>query len=165
MMYNSLCQSAGVAELADAPDLGSGVLDVQVQVLSPAPGISDLPAALLHIRRTFPNPGPYGALAQLGAHHTGSVGVRGSSPLCSTIANTSEPGGGFGCRTQSSTNKSLADAPYARLIKILGTHKSTHFLFSTRPNPVEGSDAERKALTDGTCNIKVYAKTVQNTYK
>ena len=25
-----------------------------------------------------------GALAQLGAHHTGSVGVRGSSPLCST---------------------------------------------------------------------------------
>ena len=28
--------SAGVAELADAPDLGSGVPDVQVQVLSPA---------------------------------------------------------------------------------------------------------------------------------
>ena len=28
---------ADVAELADAPDLGSGVLDVQVQVLSPAP--------------------------------------------------------------------------------------------------------------------------------
>gem|GEM_PF-6129694 len=28
--------------------------------------------------------GKYGALAQLGAHHTGSVGVRGSSPLCST---------------------------------------------------------------------------------
>ena len=27
-----------------------------------------------------------GALAQLGAHHTGSVGVRGSSPLCSTSA-------------------------------------------------------------------------------
>ena len=27
---------AGVAELADAPDLGSGVPDVQVQVLSPA---------------------------------------------------------------------------------------------------------------------------------
>ena len=26
----------------------------------------------------------HGALAQLGAHHTGSVGVRGSSPLCST---------------------------------------------------------------------------------
>ena len=25
-----------------------------------------------------------GALAQLGAHHTGSVGVRGSNPLCST---------------------------------------------------------------------------------
>ena len=25
-----------------------------------------------------------GALAQLGVHHTGSVGVRGSSPLCST---------------------------------------------------------------------------------
>ena len=28
---------AGVAELADAPDLGSGELLVQVQVLSPAP--------------------------------------------------------------------------------------------------------------------------------
>ena len=28
--------NAGVAELADAPDLGSGVNDVQVQVLSPA---------------------------------------------------------------------------------------------------------------------------------
>ena len=28
---------AGVAELADAPDLGSGISDVQVQVLSPAP--------------------------------------------------------------------------------------------------------------------------------
>ena len=27
----------------------------------------------------------FGALAQLGAHNTGSVGVRGSSPLCSTI--------------------------------------------------------------------------------
>ena len=31
-----------------------------------------------------------GALAQLGAHNTGSVGVRGSSPLCSTIASTSK---------------------------------------------------------------------------
>ena len=30
-----------------------------------------------HLRQT-------GALAQLGAHHTGSVGVRGSNPLCST---------------------------------------------------------------------------------
>ena len=29
--------SAGVAELADAPDLGSGGTPVQVQVLSPAP--------------------------------------------------------------------------------------------------------------------------------
>ena len=27
---------------------------------------------------------PYGAVAQLGEHHTGSVGVRGSSPLGST---------------------------------------------------------------------------------
>ena len=27
---------AGVAELADAPDLGSGIFDVKVQVLSPA---------------------------------------------------------------------------------------------------------------------------------
>ena len=32
----------------------------------------------------------FGALAQLGAHNTGSVGVRGSSPLCSTIASTSK---------------------------------------------------------------------------
>ena len=30
--------SAGMAELADAPDLGSGGLPVQVQVLLPAPG-------------------------------------------------------------------------------------------------------------------------------
>ena len=28
---------AGMAELADAPDLGSGISDVQVQVLLPAP--------------------------------------------------------------------------------------------------------------------------------
>ena len=35
MLY--LMGHAGVAELADAPDLGSGVPDVQVQVLSPAP--------------------------------------------------------------------------------------------------------------------------------
>ena len=28
--------------------------------------------------------GFFGALAQLGAHNTGSVGVRGSNPLCST---------------------------------------------------------------------------------
>ena len=33
--YNII--NAGVAELADAPDLGSGISDVQVQVLSPAP--------------------------------------------------------------------------------------------------------------------------------
>ena len=32
-----LLTHAGVAELADAPDLGSGVPDVQVQLLSPAP--------------------------------------------------------------------------------------------------------------------------------
>ena len=32
-----LISPAGMAELADAPDLGSGVLDVQVQVLLPAP--------------------------------------------------------------------------------------------------------------------------------
>ncbi len=30
---------AGMAELADAPDLGSGVSDVQVQVLLPAPNL------------------------------------------------------------------------------------------------------------------------------
>ena len=34
MIYSH--KDAGVAELADAPDLGSGVPDVQVQVLSPA---------------------------------------------------------------------------------------------------------------------------------
>lgn len=33
--YNNI--NAGVAELADAPDLGSGISDVQVQVLSPVP--------------------------------------------------------------------------------------------------------------------------------
>ena len=31
----------------------------------------------------------FGALAQLGAHNTGSVGVRGSNPLCSTTKETS----------------------------------------------------------------------------
>ena len=37
-IYNSqVIQYAGVAELADAPDLGSGGNTVQVQVLSPAP--------------------------------------------------------------------------------------------------------------------------------
>ena len=34
---------AGVAELADAPDLGSGVPDVKVQVLSPVPNRKALP--------------------------------------------------------------------------------------------------------------------------
>ena len=34
--FVSESEYAGVAELADAPDLGSGVPDVQVQVLSPA---------------------------------------------------------------------------------------------------------------------------------
>ncbi len=75
-MYNKHCRSAGVAELADAPDLGSGVHDVQVQVLSPAPaGFFCTGTCISSLN---------GALAQLGAHHTGSVGVRGSSPLCST---------------------------------------------------------------------------------
>ena len=35
IFYNFI--SAGMAELADAPDLGSGIFDVQVQVLLPAP--------------------------------------------------------------------------------------------------------------------------------
>jgi hypothetical protein len=38
--YNNSCvteKHAGVAELADALDLGSSVYDVKVQVLSPAP--------------------------------------------------------------------------------------------------------------------------------
>ena len=42
---------AGVAELADAPDLGSGVPDVKVQVLSPAPKHSN--PNLLPIGETF----------------------------------------------------------------------------------------------------------------
>lgn len=33
----------------------------------------------------------HGAMAQLVAHHTGSVGVRGSSPLSSTITGLREP--------------------------------------------------------------------------
>ncbi len=33
---------AGVVELADTPDLGSGISDVQVQVLSPAPSLNSL---------------------------------------------------------------------------------------------------------------------------
>ena len=37
--YNNI--NAGVAELADAPDLGSGISDVQVQVLSPVPKRND----------------------------------------------------------------------------------------------------------------------------
>ena len=36
ILFKSQIEYAGVAELADAPDLGSGVPDVQVQVLSPA---------------------------------------------------------------------------------------------------------------------------------
>ncbi len=32
----------------------------------------------------FAQKSEYGALAQLGAHHTGSVGVTGSNPVCST---------------------------------------------------------------------------------
>ena len=37
MPYNKKQFSAGMAELADAPDLGSGGFPVQVQVLLPAP--------------------------------------------------------------------------------------------------------------------------------
>ena len=36
LMLNEKFVSAGMAELADAPDLGSGISDVQVQVLLPA---------------------------------------------------------------------------------------------------------------------------------
>ena len=42
-----LISPAGMAELADAPDLGSGVLDVQVQVLLPAPAKKN-PVESLH---------------------------------------------------------------------------------------------------------------------
>ena len=41
---------AGVAELADAPDLGSGVYDVKVQVLSPAPSFLKLFLVKLNTR-------------------------------------------------------------------------------------------------------------------
>ena len=44
--------NAGVAELADAPDLGSGVPDVQVQVLSPALLISLIIKKKSFIRKT-----------------------------------------------------------------------------------------------------------------
>ena len=37
MLVLFFCKYAGMAELADAPDLGSGVYDVQVQVLLSAP--------------------------------------------------------------------------------------------------------------------------------
>lgn len=33
----------------------------------------------------------YGALAQLGAHHTGSVGVVGSNPICSNTIRPKAP--------------------------------------------------------------------------
>ena len=36
MLVLFFCKYAGMAELADAPDLGSGVYDVQAQVLLPA---------------------------------------------------------------------------------------------------------------------------------
>ena len=44
-LFHGAVQNAGVAELADAPDLGSGVPHVQVQVLSPAPKTKDALAA------------------------------------------------------------------------------------------------------------------------
>ena len=43
-------QYAGMAELADAPDLGSGVPDVQVQVLLPAPTFRQQVFLKLHRR-------------------------------------------------------------------------------------------------------------------
>ena len=42
---------------------------------------------ILTNRRIYDTIYTHGALAQLGAHDTGSVGVRGSSPLCSTKNN------------------------------------------------------------------------------
>ena len=45
---------AGMAELADAPDLGSGVYDVQVQVLLPAPkGLVQMDGTFLFFCETF----------------------------------------------------------------------------------------------------------------
>ena len=43
ILYDKIvyAEYAGVAELADAPDLGSGGFPVQVQVLSPAPNKRD----------------------------------------------------------------------------------------------------------------------------
>jgi hypothetical protein len=54
---------------------------------SHAPGVS--PAGLAADTRAIErvtHENARGAVAQLGEHHTGSVGVRGSSPLSSTIA-------------------------------------------------------------------------------
>ena len=44
---------AGMAELADAPDLGSGVFDVQVQVLLPAPELKPCESAYQAISQGF----------------------------------------------------------------------------------------------------------------
>lgn len=43
-----------VAELVDAPDLGSGISDVQVRVLSGAPNAGDLPFLGQFVRFFFP---------------------------------------------------------------------------------------------------------------
>ena len=62
---------AGVAELADALDLGSSVIDVGVQVLSPALNYNwPMPIFLI-----------YAPVAQWIEHLTSDQGVGGSSPL------------------------------------------------------------------------------------
>ena len=49
-----------------------------------------------------------GALAQLGAHNTGSVGVRGSSPLCSTSGKLPPPIiGGMRCYAKHHTTMAV----------------------------------------------------------
>ncbi len=109
-----------MVELADTPDLGSGA--ARHTGSSPAIRIDlvQTPKAGLHIYNVVPGDTGHdpGALAQLGAHNTGSVGVRGSNPLCSIrkrdIARCpfsvwSINKGLRGIRTERSPNKELKD--------------------------------------------------------
>ena len=52
LIYTLLVENAGVAELADALDLGSSVFDVGVQVLSPAP-IQDLQLSISENQKKY----------------------------------------------------------------------------------------------------------------
>src|SRR5215470_18026267 len=78
---------AGVSELADDADSKSAVRKgVGVRVPSPAPYLDKHLAPPVTSR-------PCGAVAQLGEHKAGSLGVRGSTPLSSTKCPTRGRGG------------------------------------------------------------------------